>query len=229
MFDGEIVRGDLLFSSRIHPGIVWTQMTGGPSEESAKDAIVAGTIDRVRWSRFHRSNEMAATRNGFDSDDVTVLLCGSSQTHRGTAMPSGGGRIIRAGAAARYADDLTFLGDTYIALLLLRAVPQIIADAGFRPNPSKARIMPARGRQVVTGLTVNARVNIPRENYDRLKATIHHLSHPADPRRTGTTFLTSLLGQIAWVEQVHPHCETPSPMPLVNMACAHGHHSWQNP
>jgi hypothetical protein len=28
--------------------------------------------------------------------DMTVLLCGSSQTHLGTEMPSGGGHIIRA-------------------------------------------------------------------------------------------------------------------------------------
>ncbi|NHB76682.1 hypothetical protein G8O29_07990 [Rhodobacter sp. M37P] len=27
---------------------------------------------------------------------MTVLLCGSSQTHLGTSMPSGGGHIIRA-------------------------------------------------------------------------------------------------------------------------------------
>ena len=27
--------------------------------------------------------------------DITVLLVGSSQTHLGTAMPSGGGHIIR--------------------------------------------------------------------------------------------------------------------------------------
>jgi hypothetical protein len=28
--------------------------------------------------------------------DMTALLCGSSQTHPGTAMPSGGGHIIKA-------------------------------------------------------------------------------------------------------------------------------------
>lgn len=104
----------------------------------------------------------------------------------------------------RYADDLTFSGDAHIADLLLRAVPQIIADAGFCANPFKTRTMPAGGRQTVTGLTVNARVNIPRKSYDRLKAIIHHLARPADPRRSDGPFLTSLLGQIAWVEQVHP-------------------------
>jgi RNA-directed DNA polymerase len=104
----------------------------------------------------------------------------------------------------RYADDLTFSGDARIAPVMLRAVPQIIADAGFHPNPAKTRTMPSRGRQIVTGLIVNSRVNTPREGYDRLKAIIHHLARPDDPRRADKGFLASLFGQIAWIEQVHP-------------------------
>ncbi len=104
----------------------------------------------------------------------------------------------------RYADDLTFSGDAAIAPLMLRAVPQIISDAGFRANPAKTRIMPAQGRQIVTGLIVNRHINIPRRTYDRLKATIHHLARPDDARRSDRAFLTSLSGQIAWLEQVHP-------------------------
>ena len=34
--------------------------------------------------------------------DMTVLLCGSSQTHLGTPMPSGGGHIIRAGLPPKF-------------------------------------------------------------------------------------------------------------------------------
>jgi RNA-directed DNA polymerase len=107
-------------------------------------------------------------------------------------------------AYTRYADDLTFSGDAGIAPLLLRAVPQIIADAGFRPNPAKTRVMPAHFRQIVTGLTVNRHINIPRKTYDELKATIHHIARPGDPRRSDPAFITSLSGHVAWVEQVHP-------------------------
>jgi hypothetical protein len=39
-------------------------------------------------------------------DDVTVLLCGSSQTHLGTEMPSGGGHIIK--AAVRQSERNSF-------------------------------------------------------------------------------------------------------------------------
>jgi RNA-directed DNA polymerase len=104
----------------------------------------------------------------------------------------------------RYADDITFSGDECIAPVLLRAVPNIISDAGFRPNLAKTRTMPAHARQTVTGIVVNAHTNIPREGFDRLKAIIHHLANPTDPRRHDKGFLISLLGQINWVEQVHP-------------------------
>jgi hypothetical protein len=51
---------------------------------------------------------------------------------------------------------------------------------------------------------VNAHVNIPRDSYDRLKATLHHLARPEDPRRADPAFLARLQGQIAWVEAVNP-------------------------
>jgi retron-type reverse transcriptase len=104
----------------------------------------------------------------------------------------------------RYADDLTFSGDAHIAPLLTRAVPEIAQAEGFHLNPAKTRTATKAQRQTVTGLTVNAQVNIPRADYDRLKATLHHLSRPEDPRRTDPAFLARLQGQIAWVEAVTP-------------------------
>ena len=56
-------------------------------------------------------------------------------------------------------------------------------------NPTRfARHATAAQRQTVTGLTVNAHVNIPRDSYDRLKATLHHLARPEDPRRADPAF-----------------------------------------
>jgi RNA-directed DNA polymerase len=104
----------------------------------------------------------------------------------------------------RYADDITFSGDAQIARVVLRAVPQIITEEGFILNPLKTRSMPSHMRQTVTGIIVNAHTNIARNDYDLLKATIHHLSRRDDPRRQDRVFLTLLLGQIGWVEQVHP-------------------------
>lgn len=104
----------------------------------------------------------------------------------------------------RYADDLTFSGDPHIAPILSRAVPEIAHAEGLRLNPAKTRQATQAQRQTVTGLTVNQHVNIPRADYDRLKATLHHLARPDDPRRTDPVFLARLQGQIAWAEAVNP-------------------------
>ena len=104
----------------------------------------------------------------------------------------------------RYADDLTFSGDARIAPVLYRAVPDIVQGCGFRLNPAKTRIQPHTSRQMVTGIVVNQHLNLPRPDYDILKATIHHLTRKDDPRRADVVFLNHLSGRIAWLEQINP-------------------------
>lgn len=106
-------------------------------------------------------------------------------------------------AYTRYADDLTFSGDASAAGALCRAVPDIVRDCGFVLNRAKTRIQPRHRRQVVTGLVVNRHLNLPRAEYDRLKAIIHRLGQPDDPRRSDRAFLDHLAGRIAWLEQVN--------------------------
>ncbi|MGB3279354.1 MAG: reverse transcriptase family protein [Pseudorhodobacter sp.] len=104
----------------------------------------------------------------------------------------------------RYADDLSFSGDAPIAGVLQRAVPQIVADAGFTLNPAKTRQAFAHQQQCITGIIVNQSLNLPRDTYDHLKAVLHHLSKPDDPRRNDPGFLAQLSGRIAWAEQINP-------------------------
>lgn len=106
---------------------------------------------------------------------------------------------------SRFADDLCFSGDAGIAPVLRAALPGIVADCGFHLNPAKTRVQPAHHRQTVTGIVVNQHLNLSRRDYDRLKAQIHHLSDPTDPRRGDRAFLTRLEGRIAWLEQLNPH------------------------
>ena len=101
----------------------------------------------------------------------------------------------------RYADDLTFSGDAAITALL-PIVPKIIRSEGFTPHPLKTRAQPAHRSQTVTGITVNRHLNLPRVDYDRLKAEIHHLT-------TGRSLATPdriahLAGRIGWVEHLNP-------------------------
>lgn len=76
---------------------------------------------------------------------------------------------------SRYADDLAFSFKKPPDHLydFFRRVESYIREAGFSENRSKRRIMKASGRQEVTGLVVNERVSIRREDRRKLRATIH--------------------------------------------------------
>lgn len=79
---------------------------------------------------------------------------------------------------SRYADDLTFstnndsFPDSDIAF-----IDDIIRDEGFEINEEKRRLQPYYERQMVTGLVVNEKVNLPREKLRGLRALLHNIEH----------------------------------------------------
>lgn len=107
----------------------------------------------------------------------------------------------------RYADDLAFSGDAGIARgAMMAAAEQIIRDEGFTPHPTKRRIMPKSVRQTVTGLVVNEGLNIRRDAFDALKATLHNCARhgPASQNHARhPDFRAHLEGRVAWIESVN--------------------------
>lgn len=110
----------------------------------------------------------------------------------------------------RYADDLTFSGGEAFARRIgrfLAAVEVIAKDEDYALNHRKTRIMRRGGRQRVTGLIVNDHLNVPRANYNVLKATLHNcMKHgPKVENRAGLRdFRAHLEGRVVWVENVNP-------------------------
>ncbi len=106
----------------------------------------------------------------------------------------------------RYADDLTFSCDRRVARL--RAlVEAIVRDEGFALRREKTRVMPRAARQRVTGLVVNASPAVPRDEYDRLRATLHRcMMRGVEAAEVGevTNLRAHLEGRIAWVAATHP-------------------------
>ncbi len=109
----------------------------------------------------------------------------------------------------RYADDLTFSGDENLRKRLGRFrawIERVIEDEGFALRPAKTRVMERHTSQQVTGLVVNARPNVPREDYDRLRATLHrcvtHGVGAVEPAPDGD-LRAHLLGRIAHVAATH--------------------------
>ncbi len=110
----------------------------------------------------------------------------------------------------RYADDLTLSGGP----ALRRAAPGIVdlvgriaRDEGFRVNEDKTRIAGPGQRRLVTGLVVNERPQVPRADYDRLRAVLHDAARhgPAAANRgRHVDFRAHLLGRIGWAGTGNP-------------------------
>jgi RNA-directed DNA polymerase len=110
----------------------------------------------------------------------------------------------------RYADDLSFSGDGSLVRglrVFLPLVHRIIRNCRFVPHPDKGKILRSQMRQVVTGVVVNARTNIRRADFDRLKALLHNcvqLGPASQNRAAHPHFAYHLLGRIAHVRALNP-------------------------
>lgn len=111
---------------------------------------------------------------------------------------------------SRYADDLTFSGSGRFGAALRDFIPlvtRIARDERFLINRSKRKVVRPNHRQVVTGVVVNARLNVARDEFDRLKATLFNcVQHgPASQNRDGRSdFAAHLAGRIGHVQHLNP-------------------------
>lgn len=75
----------------------------------------------------------------------------------------------------RYADDLTFSGNDQNLPRAIPIIMKVANDHGFWINTKKTRVHGRGGRQVVTGLTVNDKVSVPRDKRMKFRARLHHI------------------------------------------------------
>jgi retron-type reverse transcriptase len=110
----------------------------------------------------------------------------------------------------RYADDLVFSGDREFAARarqLQGYVGAIAAEEGFRLNFRKTRTMSQAMRQCVAGLVVNQRLNVRRDEFDLLKATLTNCLRSgvaSQNRENHPSFAEHLKGKMEWVASIHP-------------------------
>jgi retron-type reverse transcriptase len=108
----------------------------------------------------------------------------------------------------RYADDLTFSappGKRENIPWLLARVRHIAKDEGFRLNPKKCRVQRAARRQEVTGVVVNEKPSLAREELRRLRAILHAAKSgglAAQNREGHPDFEAWLRGKIAYVAMI---------------------------
>lgn len=99
----------------------------------------------------------------------------------------------------RYIDDLALSGGWRL-LDFRRLVHRIVEQEGFRINPAKVKTMLAGTRQVVTGIVVNRRLNLPREERDSIRQKVIQLTSC----RPGETEIQKLRGHLSWFSSVNP-------------------------
>jgi retron-type reverse transcriptase len=108
----------------------------------------------------------------------------------------------------RYADDLTFSADEGHRgelPVLIAKVREIVEDEGFALNPKKGRVQRKSARQSVTGVVVNDKPTVPRDEYKRLRAILHRAKFTgleAQNREGREHFARWLEGKIAYVSMV---------------------------
>lgn len=110
---------------------------------------------------------------------------------------------------SRYADDLAFsaasescrLGDfaTFAAAIAIRE--------GFNLNFRKTRLLPQSTGQRLCGVTINVHPNVPRKDYDRLKAILTNCKRhgvASQNREQHRDFRAHLRGRVAWMQAICP-------------------------
>lgn len=111
---------------------------------------------------------------------------------------------------SRYADDLVFSGDMALARQAGRLQLQVARAAleeGFALQHRKTRVLRSAAQQRVCGIVVNERPNLPRAEFDLLKAQLHRAATQgwqAVQAPHGADVHAYLRGRVAWAAQLNP-------------------------
>lgn len=122
----------------------------------------------------------------------------------------------------RYADDLTCSGPLPLPLAredeaaqeqrdgigyLLARIRHIAEAESFRINEKKSRVLRQGTAQLVTGLVVNVKPSVRRQEIRRLRAILHRARHEgleSQNRERRPDFRAWLIGKIAFISMVRP-------------------------
>jgi RNA-directed DNA polymerase len=142
---------------------------------------------------------------GAPTSPALANLCSYRMDCRMAALANAAGALY-----TRYADDLAFSGNEEFEHCIDRFsihVAAILHEEGFAANHRKTRVMRQGVRQQLVGLVVNQRMNVRRDDFDRLKAILTNcvrLGLESQNREAHPNFKAHLEGRIGFVESVNP-------------------------
>jgi hypothetical protein len=103
-------------------------------------------------------------------------------------------------AYSRWVDDLTISGSQRL-LNFRRLIQRIVAEEGFVIKPEKMHLMHSGMRQVVAGVVVNRKPNVPKKERRLIRLAVFQFRAARRPDRIS---LDQIRGKISWLSQVNP-------------------------
>jgi retron-type reverse transcriptase len=104
----------------------------------------------------------------------------------------------------RYADDLTFSGDS-AAVWMLKPLAKRLVALEYELDPKKTNIFRRGRRQTVTGVVVNKKVNLARPTRKILRAAVHLRAKGEQPFYQGKPLSDAALrGHLAYLNMICP-------------------------
>lgn len=126
--------------------------------------------------------------------------------------------IARGWNYTRYCDDITISGDTNFSLADMRLIGEILDSEGFQLNMRKTRFLRRNSAQIVSGLVVNRRPNLPREKRRLIRAMFHQASVNPEKYKGKTRELENHLSMLSMLNPQNP--EVIKYRTILNKICA---------
>ncbi len=200
-------------ASRVHA--LFATLGYSPAVSRALTALTTSRVPEpylMRWrdegliSHDHAARlRVAHLPQGAPSSPALASLCAFTLDLRLAALAQAYGARY-----SRYADDLVISGGPSLAARRLQMEALVGAAAreeGFALQHRKTRCSTRAGAQRVCGIVVNDQPNLPRREFDRLKAVLHGcmVDGPRAHNRSGLAdWRGHLIGRVSWAAQINP-------------------------
>jgi retron-type reverse transcriptase len=187
-------------------GYPWAvaQLLQGLSTHSSSPVLAGDRFQRLPWERRKRLIDKHLPQ-GAPTSPAIANLC----TWRFDCRLQGLANRF-ALDYTRYADDLAFSGGTQLLRLgpfLQRLIGAIAIEEGFEINHHKTYIQTQAQSQRLGGMVINQKPNMPREEFDRLKAILHNCVRwgpESQNRENVDNFRAHLGGRVAYAVWLNP-------------------------
>jgi|SRR5690554_3306028 len=112
----------------------------------------------------------------------------------------------------RYADDLAFSGDNMNEIELIHLISKSLRDISkLKLNTEKTMLMKNNERQVISGIIVNEKIQIPRKKRDELRQAMYYIDkfgledHLQWIKCTKSNYIKHLLGIANYINFINPN------------------------